>query len=112
MTVPKKERITCPLCKDYGLTTLLETIWYDDGKRKVYRCTQPDMKHEICEHMLTATIKDCENFACNDCPDDVENCNCFSCETFCGACNSFINISCQEVYGIMVDNEEGKRSHH
>jgi len=104
-----KPKLKCPLCKEYGIESELEEIWYDDGKRKVYRCTQPDMHHEMCEHIMNATRKDINTFACNDCTDDVEDCNCFNCEVFCGECNSFINIFCAEVAGLIDDNEEENR---
>lgn len=102
----------CPLCKKYGLTTEMEVLWYDDGKRKIYRCKHPNFRHEICEHMLNATRKDLNNFSCGDCSaDTIEDCQCFDCfaGVFCGECNSFVNIQCSDLAGIIDDNEEKAR---
>lgn len=105
----EQEELFCPLCKPYGLKTPVEILWYDHGDRKVYRCTNSTLRHEFCEHILKATRKDINNFACNSCSADaIYDCQCFDCAVFCGECNSFINCSCSDVDCVIEDNEDKK----
>ena len=100
----------CPLCKQYGFNFELEELWFEDGKRKFYRCKNRDFRHSFCEHILKATRNDLGNFACNSCyADSIEECQCMDCEVFCGECNSFYDIACGDVMSIIYDNEENSK---
>lgn len=104
-----KEVMKCPVCRRFGLDSELEELWYDDGKRKVYRCKREG--HELCDHMLNATRRDLPLFACGNCfADSIEECQCMDCGSgvFCSECNSFLNVDCEDVMGVIYDNEERK----
>lgn len=96
----------CPL--QYGCSCELEELITEDGK-KIYRC--PNCGNEFCEHILSAALKNVNDFACGNCDSNVLECDCFDCGpgVFCSSCNRFINTSCSAVAEIILNNSTEPR---
>lgn len=97
--------VKCPFCPSYGLPEheLQEEV--KDG-HKLYTCTV--LHKRLCEHMLTETNP--EKFACIDCDDNVEKCNCNDCMggVFCQVCQ-IVNTECADVWRVIRKNQEKMR---
>ena len=90
----------CPICNGE-----LEERYLENGQKRFYckNCIET-----FCEHILKATRKDIEKFACGNCDSPIDKCNCLNCGAgvFCSECNDFVTSSCSIVMDIIYKNEE------
>jgi len=101
----------CPLCESSGQGRhklekhVLKTLT-GKGEQERFRC--PNCRIEFCKHVLTATHKDVNSFACVECTSPINECDCLDCEIFCEECNEIIFITCSDLDSIMYNNDDKK----